>query len=75
MNRTLNFLAGVMCGALVGAVTALLLAPASGEELQAQMKGEFSNMVEDARRVAQERRTEMENALRDLRGESGIKID
>jgi gas vesicle protein len=34
MRRFMTFLAGAMCGSLVGAVTALLLAPVSGEELR-----------------------------------------
>ncbi|MBI5052046.1 MAG: YtxH domain-containing protein, partial [Chloroflexi bacterium] len=34
MQRTFSFIAGAFCGALVGSVAALLLAPMSGRELQ-----------------------------------------
>ncbi len=34
MNKLFSFLAGSMCGALVGGVTALLLTPASGNDLR-----------------------------------------
>lgn len=34
MNKIFSFLAGAMSGALVGAVTALLLTPASGQDLR-----------------------------------------
>ena len=33
MNKFMGFMAGAVCGALVGAVAALLLTPASGPEL------------------------------------------
>ena len=34
MNKMFSFLAGTLCGALVGGVTALLLTPASGSDLK-----------------------------------------
>jgi gas vesicle protein len=34
----MTFLAGTICGSLVGAVTVLLLAPVSGEELRARAR-------------------------------------
>ena len=33
MNKAMSFMAGAVCGALIGAVTALLLTPAPGSEL------------------------------------------
>ena len=36
MNKLFSFMAGAMCGALVGGVTALLLTPASGNDLRTQ---------------------------------------
>jgi gas vesicle protein len=58
MRRFFSFFAGAVCGALVGAVTALLLAPVSGEELRRQSMERaeaFRGEVRDAyaMRVAQ----------------------
>jgi len=38
MRDTINFLAGLILGAAIGAVTALLLAPQSGAELRANIQ-------------------------------------
>lgn len=38
MKDTLNFLAGMILGAAIGAITALLLAPQSGAELRANIQ-------------------------------------
>lgn len=38
MRDTVNFLAGLILGAAIGAVTALLLAPQSGAELRANLQ-------------------------------------
>ncbi len=51
MRRFMTFLTGAFCGALVGAVTALLLAPSSGEEIRVriqQRKDEFRNEIQEA---------------------------
>jgi len=39
-----GFIAGAMCGAIVGAVAALLLAPASGVELRQQARARFEEI-------------------------------
>ncbi len=67
MNRIMSFLAGTLCGAVVGSVAALLLAPASGKELQAQARERFDNLVEDARRAAEARRAQLEAQLNALK--------
>ncbi|MGI6294705.1 MAG: YtxH domain-containing protein [Armatimonadota bacterium] len=58
-NVTLNFLAGMGVGALVGAVTALLLAPKSGKETR-----------DDIKVAADELKQKAEKAMHDL-SESG----
>ncbi|MBI4769639.1 MAG: YtxH domain-containing protein [Chloroflexi bacterium] len=68
MNRIMSFLAGTFCGALVGSVAALLLAPASGKELQAQARDRFEHLVEDARHAAETKREELEAQLEALQG-------
>jgi gas vesicle protein len=67
MNRIMGFLAGAFCGAVVGSVTALLLAPMSGRELQAQARERFDDLIEEAREAAQTRRAQLEAQLAALK--------
>lgn len=67
MRRMLLFLAGTFCGALVGAVAALLLAPASGEELRSRLCDRYQGLVEDVRQAYQSRRAQLEAELEALR--------
>jgi gas vesicle protein len=66
MNKFMGFLAGAFCGALIGSVTALLFAPMSGKELQAQAKDRFDNMIEETRYAAQAKQAELQAKLSDL---------
>ncbi|HUN24350.1 MAG TPA: YtxH domain-containing protein [Anaerolineales bacterium] len=75
MSRTISFFAGIFCGAIVGAVAALLLTPESGENLQSRLRDEVTDMWESAQRVSQERRREMEERLQELRSGRAITID
>lgn len=65
--RITSFLAGALCGAVVGATAALLLAPASGEELRGQARERFDALVDEARRAAMEKRAELEARLQALK--------
>ena len=76
-NRNRGFLGGTIIGMVVGAVTALLLAPKTGKETQADLRKQAKKIVKDA----DVRLTEMESELdgridnlkmaaRDLRGEA-----
>lgn len=56
----LRFLSGLIVGALIGAVTALLLTPQSGEDFQRQMRERAQQIMEEGRRAAAERRAELE---------------
>ncbi|HLE29996.1 MAG TPA: YtxH domain-containing protein [Anaerolineales bacterium] len=67
MNRIMSFLAGAFCGAVVGSVAALLLAPASGRDLQSQARERIDGLVEDARRAAEARRAQLEAQLNALK--------
>lgn len=67
MRRILMFLTGTMCGALVGAVAALLLAPASGEQLRSQLRERYQGLVDDVRQAYQTRRAQLEAELEVLR--------
>lgn len=67
MRRFTNFLAGAMCGALVGAVTALLLAPTSGEELQTRIGDQMKSMSDEIRAAYENRMAQLEAELESLR--------
>jgi gas vesicle protein len=60
MNRLFSFLAGMMCGALVGATTALLLAPASGESLRADAVARWEEALREARLAMEQTRRDLE---------------
>ena len=67
MNKFLNFVAGATLGALVGATAAILLAPVSGEELQAQIREQVEQIQLEVKTAASERRAELEEQLSTLR--------
>lgn len=67
MRRILMFLTGTICGGLVGAVAALLLAPASGEELRSQLRNRCQGLVDEVRQAYQTRRAQLEAELEALR--------
>ena len=63
MRKFMSFLAGVLCGALVGAVAAILMAPYSGSELQDRIRAQAEDLVEKGRQAAMVKRTELEAQL------------
>jgi gas vesicle protein len=67
MRRLVGFIAGAMCGAIVGAVAALLLAPSSGMELRQNVRVRFDEMLAEGRQAAADRRTELEAQLAALK--------
>ena len=50
--RITSFLAGALCGGLVGSVAALLLAPMAGEEFVGSAKNELEHWVTEAKNAA-----------------------
>lgn len=67
MRQIIGFLAGAMCGAVVGAVAALLLAPASGIELRQQARTRVDELLAEGRQAAEDRRAELEGQLAALK--------
>ena len=67
MNKFFNFVAGATIGALVGAAIGLLVAPVSGEELQAQIKAQVEQIQLEVKTAASDRRSELEDQLTTLR--------
>ena len=59
MNKFFGFLAGVMCGAIVGAVAALLLTPESGSQLRSDAQQRFDELMAEGRKAAAQRRSEL----------------
>ena len=70
MNRFISFLSGILSGALVGAVVAILFAPASGKEMIGDIQGSADRMVDEFRTTIERERQRLEDELASLkRGE------
>ncbi len=67
MRRMLGFMMGVFVGSLVGSTIALLLAPASGENLRGELRVRGEGFFVEIRSAANARRAELERQLADLR--------
>lgn len=67
MRRMFGFIAGVLCGALVGGVVGLLLAPYTGSELQQQIRSRARELVERGQQAAAAKRAELEAQLEAFR--------
>ena len=65
--KIMSFLAGAMSGAVVGATAALLLAPASGEELRAETRQRYESIIAEARQAAADKQAELKAQLEALR--------
>ena len=69
MSRFSAFTVGAICGALVGSVAALLLAPSAGEELRTRAQEAISSFGDDIAKAYNERMGQLENELAVLRSE------
>ncbi len=67
MKRVLSFLSGAVMGALVGSTLALLLTPASGNEIRMKMLEKVRKIQEEVKSAADARRVELEEQLANLR--------
>jgi gas vesicle protein len=67
MNKLFSFLAGMLCGALVGAVLALLLTPSSGEEIRAEAASRWETAMSEARQAMEQKRHELEAQFEQLK--------
>jgi gas vesicle protein len=67
MRRFMSFMAGAMCGALIGSVAALLLAPYSGDELREQVQSRTMAVRDDVREAYEARVAQLEAELDQLR--------
>lgn len=60
MNKMFSFMAGAICGALIGSVAALLLTPNSGEQLITDVQDRFNTAMADARQAMEDKQHELE---------------
>jgi len=67
MQRFFSFIAGAMCGAAFGAVTALLLAPMSGRELQTQSRARAERIAAEVRKAYEDKQAELKAQLEALK--------
>ena len=67
MRRTMSFFIGAITGGLVGAILALLFAPASGEELRMQIGDRTQAFAANIRQAANTKRIELQERLEVLR--------
>jgi len=67
MRRIFGFFIGVMTGSLIGGAIALLMTPASGEDLRGQVQGRATGFADEIRGAAAERRAVLEQRLAELR--------
>ena len=71
MRKLVGFLAGTMCGAIVGAVAVLLLTPSSGSKLRQNVRARASAILAEGRQAAADRRAELEAQLAALKRPTG----
>lgn len=70
-NTLLNLLAGVGIGALVGAATALLLAPQSGQETRTQIRGTADDLLVKVRDTVEDMRGKVDEMVASLKTRGG----
>jgi gas vesicle protein len=67
MRRLFGFLIGILSGALVGSIIALLFAPEAGAKLRGQIRERGSSFLTEIRQAADSRRIELQSRLEELR--------
>ena len=63
MKKAMAFVFGAVLGGVLGGVTALLLAPYSGEEMRSVIQKNVENIQIEIKEAAQQRRVELEEQL------------
>lgn len=66
MKKAMAFSFGALLGGVIGGLTAILLAPYSGEELRTVIKKEVDNVQIEIKEAAQKKRAELEEHLDEL---------
>ncbi len=63
MRKLLDFLTGLIVGALVGGAIGLFLSPQPGSETQQTLRARINEIIEEGKRAAAQRRAELEAEL------------
>jgi gas vesicle protein len=66
MKKAMAFIFGAALGGVLGGITALMLAPYSGEELRTVIQKEVDNIQIEIKEAAQKKRAELEDQLDEL---------
>ena len=66
MKKAMAFIFGAVLGGVLGGITALMLAPYSGEELRIVIQKEVDNIQVEIKEAAQKKRVELEEHLDEL---------
>jgi len=75
MRKFGSFVFGAMLGGIIGSSLAILLAPASGEEMRQRIEDYFKKIQEEVTRAADEKRAELEMQLSRLRSGENVAIE
>ena len=67
MRKAFSFITGIVMGSLLGAAVAILLAPASGDELRGDIQDRYIELREEVQGAAKARRVELEKQLETMR--------
>jgi gas vesicle protein len=67
MNKLFNFLAGALCGAIVGATAALLMTPSSGQQLRDEAMARWEEALTEARLAMEETRQELQSQFEQMK--------
>jgi len=67
MRRFFTFLLGTVSGAIVGASVALLIAPASGEELRTRARQRFAGLRDEIQDAYETRSAQLQAELEQMR--------
>ena len=68
MNKVFSFMAGAICGVLVGGVTALLLTPASGNDLRAEAIARWEAAKQEAEQARSQTRQQLAAEFERMKG-------
>jgi gas vesicle protein len=71
MRRFMNFVAGAFCGALAGSVVALLITPASGDQLRLRATSRLGSLRDEMSDAYRMRRAQLEAELESMRQGEG----
>ncbi len=66
MKKAMAFIFGAVLGGVLGSITALMLAPYSGEKLRTVIQKEVDNIQIEIKEAAQKKRAELEEQLDEL---------